>query len=112
MANVFRNILYAILIITVEIGVMSRRRMVLFVVCFFCGMFQVNMTHLLITQRHLYIGISKLCLIIFALKSIYITHITQPLLSFEAVRPTSEDVQVEEIKGKLKRLVLSNIWQF
>ena len=70
------------------------------------------MTHLFITQRHLYIGISKLYLIVFALKSIYITHITQPLLSFKAVHTTSEDVQVEEIKGELKRLVLSNIWEF
>ena len=47
-----------------------------------------------------YIGVSKLYLIIFALKSIYIIHITQPLLSFKAVHPTSEDVQVEEIKGE------------
>ena len=74
--------------------------------------FQVNMDHLLIIQRHLYIGISKLYLIIFALKSIYITHITQPLLSFKAVNPTVEYIQVEEIKGELKHLVLSNMWQF
>ena len=70
------------------------------------------MTYLFITQRHLYTGISKLYLIIFALKSIYITHITQPLLSFKAVHLTSEDVRIEEIKGELKRLVLSNIWEF
>ena len=74
--------------------------------------FQVNMVHLLISQKHLYIGVSKLYLKIFALKSIYIIHITQPLLSFKAVHPTSEDVQVEEIKGELERLVLPNIWQF
>ena len=74
--------------------------------------FQVNMTHLLIIQRYLYIGISKLYLIIFVLKSIYITHITEPLLSFKAVHTTSEDVQVEEIKGELKSLVLSNMWEF
>ena len=69
------------------------------------------MPHLLITQRGLYIGISKLYLIIFALKSIDITHITQPL-SFKAVNRTFEDFQDEEIKGELKRLVLSNIWKF
>ena len=60
--------------------------------------FQVNITHLFITHRRLYIGISKLYLITFALKSIYVTHITQPLLSFKAVPPTSEDVQIEKIK--------------
>ena len=70
------------------------------------------MAHLLITQRHLYIGVSKLYLIIFVLKSIYITHITQPLLSFTAVNRTFEDFQDEEIKGELKRLVLSNTWEF
>ena len=46
----------------------------------------------------------------FTLISIYITHITQPLLSFKAVDPTSVDVQVEAIKGELKRLILSDMW--
>ena len=68
------------------------------------------MTLFFITQRYLYIRISKLYLIIFELKSIYVTHITQPLLSFKTVHPTSDNVQVEEIKGELKGLVLSNMW--
>ena len=82
------------------------------IACHFYLIFSSKHGPSFISQKHLYIGISKLYLIIFALKSIYIIHITQPLLSFKAVHPTSEDVQVEEIKGELKRLVLSNIWQF
>ena len=80
------------------------------IACHFYLIFSSKHGPSFISQKHLYIG--KLYLIIFALKSIYIIHITQPLLSFKAVHPTSEDVQVEEIKGELKRLVLSNIWQF
>ena len=54
--------------------------------------------------------INKLYLITFTLISIYITHITQPLLSFKAVRSASVDVQVQAIKGELKCLISSNMW--
>ena len=57
-------------------------------------------------------SISKLYLIVFALKRIYITHSTHPLLYLKKMHPTSEDFQVVEIKGELKHSVLSNMSEF